>query len=637
MATLEAILTENGLGKWHATLTAEEIDLDNISDMTMDDLKELGLPLGARKNILKLFGAKPQQQVAELERQLREARVANGAAPALVLAPGTFLQDGKYKLGEMIGEGGCSTVRRATDTMLGRDVAIKCCHPQVNETYERHSQRVRRECEIVASLRTPNAMKVFDVFEESRCWFIVCELIDGVTLRAHGVPVASPGEAVSIVQQVLRALDALHSAGYVHRDVKPENVMVINSSGGTESLLVKLIDFGIAKEHDASENGSGAPANITTVGIVFGTPRYMGKLAVGLSTNSRLDLWSTAVLLYELLVGDVPFQPGTLDHAQLAMRPLHASGASAALMAVVGRALKTNPDLGYQSAHEFEAALADVTSRDTARFVADAGATPWAALARIPNLNFAAASGSAVQLCSLDYPLGGPASPGALAVWDQLKQWIVAAPQTGGQQLLEEFEPRRVVVVKSTPRSLQHMNTLQDMHRKLRGARGDASHVFNHTDGSKGWKQARDGPAAKVRKWNKLVMWRSKTLERALETCHHFETRGGVGVVRVVLVFHVPKSEQAGREILEGNFHDLARRDRGFFGNGIYFSPHARHLMFDYWKEGGGRDMDSVPLIVAAVAIGNEFPVVEGPDDTKNGWLGKPLQTGAFAHVAVVA
>ncbi len=218
----------------------------------------------------------------------------------------------RYRVLRKIGEGGMAVVHLAVDEKLGRDVAIKI----LRERYEHHDEiriRFQHEARAISSFDHPNILKIYDFSgEESRQLWIVTELIHGRNLAQILETTPSgwlhPAIAASIVREICRALGSAHEHGVVHRDVKPENVMI------THQGTVKLMDFGIAKIQRIT--------NMTQTGIFMGSPSYMSPEQVrGRDVDNRSDIYSLGVLFYELITGKLPFTGSST--ADIAMRILN--------------------------------------------------------------------------------------------------------------------------------------------------------------------------------------------------------------------------------------------------------------------------------------------------------------------------
>ena len=207
---------------------------------------------------------------------------------------GTLLS-GRYRLDAQVGTGGMSTVYRAFDATLERRVAIKLMHRDIAADSDQ-LERFRREARAVAQLSHPHIVGVIDAGEEDGRPYIVFEYVEGETLkdrirRLGRLPV---DEAIAYAIEIARALGAAHGRGIVHRDVKPQNVLV------DEEGSAKVTDFGIARSMDDS--------GLTAEGRVLGTTDYVSpEQALGHDVNGQSDIYSLGVVLYEMLTGDVPF------------------------------------------------------------------------------------------------------------------------------------------------------------------------------------------------------------------------------------------------------------------------------------------------------------------------------------------
>jgi len=205
---------------------------------------------------------------------------------------------GRYELEEVVGHGGMSSVYRAHDSLLERYVALKILHEQYNEDDD-FVERFKREARSVAQLQHPSIVTVIDRGEEEGRQYIVFEYIDGENLKEFVVRKGrlEVREALDIAVEVARALAFAHEHGLIHRDVKPQNVL-LNGDG-----RAKVTDFGIARSLDV-EHG------VTQTGTVLGTSNYIApEQASGQPVDVHTDVYSLGVVLYELLTGDVPF-PG---------------------------------------------------------------------------------------------------------------------------------------------------------------------------------------------------------------------------------------------------------------------------------------------------------------------------------------
>jgi hypothetical protein len=284
----------------------------------------------------------------------------SGTASALV-APGAIVA-GKYRLDAVIGEGGMGAVWSATHTGLGTAVAIKF----ISKEFVSSADALRRfdaEAKAAAQLRSRHVVQVFDNGAlEDGTPYIAMELLRGenVYARVHrGGPVALP-ESVEILAQCAKALARAHAAGIIHRDIKPDNIFIAQPSD-EEPLLVKILDFGIAK-FATGPNDHGA----TRTGAVLGTPLYMSpEQARGLkSIDHRTDIYSLGLVAYTMLTGNLAFSSESFGDLllQICTAPLpslcaNAPWLPASMEAWFQRACAREPQYRFGSAQEFAEAL----------------------------------------------------------------------------------------------------------------------------------------------------------------------------------------------------------------------------------------------------------------------------------------
>lgn len=282
----------------------------------------------------------------------------------------------RYIIEEVLGEGGMGVVYRAVDTNLNRRVALKVVRPEAPSAGGNlrgdAKARLLAEARATAALGHPNAVAVFDVGEHEGAPFIAMEFVKGKTLRAFiGDPAIPPARRIRWLTEVARALAAAHRAGLVHRDVKPENVMVRDDGA------VKVLDFGIARRVAVAAQAPGAisgsagpviPADaITTLtagNFMVGTPLYLAPEQIkGDPVDARTDQFAWGVLAYELLMGKVPWQRLEDRMALLASiltdeaPPISAPGVPPEVGGVVERALRKAPAERFQSMEQVLAIL----------------------------------------------------------------------------------------------------------------------------------------------------------------------------------------------------------------------------------------------------------------------------------------
>ena len=203
----------------------------------------------------------------------------------------------RYEIIQKIGDGGMAFVYKAKDILLNRIVAVKVLRPEFVDDDE-FLGKFKREAEAVASLSHPNIVNVYDVGEDGKVHYIVMEYIDGQNLKEIIKNEGTLDEytALDITKQIARALSAAHKKGIVHRDIKPHNILISN-----EGRIVKVADFGIAK---AVSNST-----MTNIGSIIGSVHYFSpEQAKGKFVSNNADLYSLGIVLYEMIIGKVPFR-----------------------------------------------------------------------------------------------------------------------------------------------------------------------------------------------------------------------------------------------------------------------------------------------------------------------------------------
>jgi len=257
-----------------------------------------------------------------------------------------------YEISEHLGKGGMGNVYKATDTMLGRNVALKMLHPQL--TMESHFlERFKKEARVLAQLLHPNIAVIYNFIEQGGNHFMVMEYVEGTNLddllKQHK---KLPAEfVVPVFIQVLEGLKHAHRKNVFHRDIKPANIML------TPDDTVKLMDFGIAKV--AGEQ------KMTQVNKIVGTVEFMApELLQGKDASAASDIYAAGVTLYELLCGKLPFVADTdfsLMQAIMKEKVIHPAKCSAtvpkALSDIVMKALDKNPAARFADAGAFQQAL----------------------------------------------------------------------------------------------------------------------------------------------------------------------------------------------------------------------------------------------------------------------------------------
>jgi eukaryotic-like serine/threonine-protein kinase len=261
---------------------------------------------------------------------------------------------GRYRVGRRLGEGGMAIVYLGHDLLLGRDVAIKTPRPQFTAD-PGFRARFEREARAAASLSHPNIIDVYDVGEDDGTPFIVMELVRGQSLKeiiAADAPF-HPDDVAELLEQIGGALDYAHVRGYVHRDIKPGNILVDGHG------RARLVDFGIAKGL--------ADGDLTEAGASLGTVGYLSpEQAAGLMATPASDVYSAGVVAFEMLTGELPFAAETpvgvaMRHVHdPAPRPSHVvPGLPPQVDPIILRALAKDPTKRWGSAGAFARALRD--------------------------------------------------------------------------------------------------------------------------------------------------------------------------------------------------------------------------------------------------------------------------------------
>jgi eukaryotic-like serine/threonine-protein kinase len=279
---------------------------------------------------------------------------------------------GRYALRAEIGRGGCAVIYEAHDLRLGRIVALKMVKTGARDAQA--NARLAREARAGAAIHHPNVCGLSDAgyLEDGRP-YLVMERLHGETLTSllHRVGVLAPENAIDIALQLLSALDAAHSIGVVHRDVKPDNVFLVPRNGC--GPLVKLLDFGMCRRAAAQIRDD---ATLTRAGQVVGTPEYMSPEQVSgkRDFNARIDLYAVGVILYEALSGQRAF-PGkdarevVVSVLVRALPPLRSIRPEVPLVLdrIVARAMEKDPSFRYSSAAEFQGDLLEAKAGINAR------------------------------------------------------------------------------------------------------------------------------------------------------------------------------------------------------------------------------------------------------------------------------
>ncbi len=279
--------------------------------------------------------------------------------------------DKKYRLDRRLAEGGMGVVYEGTHLTIGRKLAVKVLHSEIN-AHDDVVARFHNEAKIAAAIGHRNIVDIIDMGKFRRkFYFIVMEFLEGQDLRAllqrrHRLSVK---EAVDIAMQVLSGLKAAHVKGIIHRDLKPENVFIVREPGGEQ--YIKLLDFGVSRLVDREGD---ADVRLTLSGMVFGTPRYIPpEQAKGKSTlDHRADLYSLGAILYESITGRPLFLSSNYNELMVeiltqdpAPADEAAEGVPRELSDAIMKAVSKRPEARFQTAEAFMRALAPFSSAPT--------------------------------------------------------------------------------------------------------------------------------------------------------------------------------------------------------------------------------------------------------------------------------
>jgi eukaryotic-like serine/threonine-protein kinase len=264
---------------------------------------------------------------------------------------------GKYRIDERLSEGGMGTVYRGTHVMMDKTVAVKVLRPSLAAD-EKIVARFSREARAASRINHPHALSVTDFGEdENGVVFLVMEYLDGKTLKEvirHEGPMAL-GRVVEIIKQVGDALNEAHGQGVVHRDLKSDNIMLITATAGD---YAKVLDFGIAK---IKERDGAYDTALTSPDLVIGTPQYMSpeQCSQAPDIDARSDIYSLGIIIFEMLVGHVPFtgdSPTVIMLKQMQQAPpslaTERPDVPAPVGTVVNRALQKRPEQRYETVCE---------------------------------------------------------------------------------------------------------------------------------------------------------------------------------------------------------------------------------------------------------------------------------------------
>ncbi|HEV7500553.1 MAG TPA: protein kinase [Vicinamibacteria bacterium] len=295
-----------------------------------------------------------------------ETAAMTAVTPGMAFRRGDLFA-GRYELVSTLGKGGMGVVYLARDRTLDEEVALKVLRPDVMKDDPHLLERFKQEIRLARKITHRNILRTHDFGETDGTPYISMEYLEGVTLKdlitsKGALPV---GVGLRIAKQMCQGLEAAHLQGVVHRDIKPQNMLILPETGD-----LKIMDFGIARPSEVKPGTSSSASGLTTAGTVMGTPDYMSpEQAQGSLADYRSDIYSLAVVLYEVFTGRLPFTGESimavvLAHIRNPPPPPRTVNdhIPSALEAVILRGLEKDPQTRYQTVGEMASDLDDVSS-----------------------------------------------------------------------------------------------------------------------------------------------------------------------------------------------------------------------------------------------------------------------------------
>jgi serine/threonine-protein kinase len=297
---------------------------------------------------------------------MSETAALTAVSPALAMRRGDLFAS-RYELLSTLGKGGMGVVYLARDQQLDEEVALKVLRPDVLKDDPTILDRFKKETKLARRITHRNVLRTHDFGETGGTAYISMEYLEGVTLKdliasKGALPI---GVGLRIAKQMCQGLEAAHAQGVVHRDIKPQNMLILPETGD-----LKIMDFGIARVSDMKEDATPGASGLTTAGTVMGTPDYIPpEQAQGSPADFRSDIYSLAVVLYEVFTGRLPFTADTIMKVVLAHirnpppppRTVN-DHIPAALEEVILRGLQKEPSARYQTVEDMARDLDEVSS-----------------------------------------------------------------------------------------------------------------------------------------------------------------------------------------------------------------------------------------------------------------------------------
>jgi hypothetical protein len=437
---------------------------------------------------------------------------------------------GRYQIQGLLGSGGMGEVYKAVDPMLGRPIALKVLRQELSRDPDRLS-RFLHEARAASALNHPNILTIHEVGDHDGSRFLVSELVDGETLRQRVA--RSPltlREILDITIQTASALSAAHAAGIVHRDIKPDNLM-LRPDG-----YVKVLDFGVAtfarrvgSSHD--NDATIAPSIETGDGMVVGTIAYMSpEQARGLPVDGRSDCYSLGVVLYELVTGRAPFSAPTttdllvaiLEREPLPVRTV-APGLPLQLEWIVEKALEKDPNLRYQTIADLRVDLQRLKSAlESGKLAASAAAVGGAIADAEIERELTEDSAEVAAVSSVSWLSAALAATAAIVVGVAMSYYALARP---GAELPLQL-PEGGVITKAR-------DVIQEFGYKDLGARTETE--FDDVITAESLAQMADLPTlrAAIKEGEPVAEWRASITHTANPSTGNMEPRPGDFTVKL--------------------------------------------------------------------------------------------------------